>query len=68
MPALPQTTLTPPERRLVGLLALSRPAQAADTLHLPLEEVEALLADLLRRHGLSTQHQLLARALLHRWL
>ena len=53
---------------MVGLLALSRPALAADALHLPLEEVEVLLADLLRRHGLSTRHQLLARALLHRWI
>jgi len=59
----------PMERRLVGLLALGQtPAQAAETLRLPLSEAEAMLESLLRRYGLSARHQLLARALLHRWI
>ena len=66
---LGQITLTPPERRLLGLLAFGQtPAQAAETLRVTPAEAEKILADLLRRHNLSTLHQLLARALLHRWI
>ena len=62
-------SLTPLERRFVGLLALGQtPAQAGATLRLPSQEAEALLAELLRRHGLAARHQLLARALLLRWI
>lgn len=69
MTALPWTPLTPPERRLVGLLALGQtPAQASETLRLSAAEAEALLADLLRRQGLASRHRLLARALLLRWI
>lgn len=57
------------ERRLVGLLAFGQtPAQAAETLRLPASEAEAMLESLLRRYNLSARHQLLARALLHRWI
>jgi len=53
----------------VGLLALGQtPAQASETLRLAPQEAEAMLADLLRRHGLSSRHRLLARALLLRWI
>ncbi len=61
--------LTPLERRFVGLLALGQtPAQAGAVLALPPPEAEALLAALLHRHGLAARHQLLARALLLRWI
>jgi DNA-binding CsgD family transcriptional regulator len=64
-----QTVLTPPERRLLGLLARGQtPAQAGAVLGLAPAEAEALLADLLRRQGLSARHQLLARALVYRWI
>jgi len=66
---LAQIMLTPMERRLVGLLALGQtPTQASETLRLAPQEAEAMLADLLRRHGLSSRHRLLARALLLRWI
>ena len=59
----------PIERRLVGLLAFGQtPAQAAETLRLAPGEAEAMLEALLRRYNISARHQLLARALLHRWL
>ena len=69
--SLPTPPLPPPpmERRLMSLLAAGQtPAQAAGTLRLPPAEAEAMLASLLRRHGLSSQRRLLARALLYRWL
>ena len=66
---VPQTTPTLPERRLLALLALGRTsAEAALALHLSPAEAEALLADLLRRHDLSSKHQLFVRALVHRWI
>ena len=69
MPALPQTALTTPERRLLGLLALGRTStEAASALHLTPAETEAMLADLLRRHGLASAHQLFVRALVYRWI
>jgi DNA-binding CsgD family transcriptional regulator len=69
MTALPWAPLTPPECRLVGLLARGQtPAQASETLHISPAEAEAMLADLLRRQGLSARHQLLARALIYRWI
>ncbi len=59
----------PLERRLVGLLALGQtPTQAAETLRLAPTETEAMLESLMRRYGLSARHQLLTRALLHRWI
>lgn len=71
--APPQTIvtkpLTPPERCFVGLLAHGQtPMQAAEALHLAPHEAEAMLADLLQRHGLSAPHQLLTRALVYRWI
>lgn len=67
--ALIPAALTPAGRHFVGLLALGQtPAQASETLRLAPEEAEAMLADLLRRHGLAARHQLLARALLLRWI
>ena len=69
MPVTAQNRLTLRERQLLGLLALGQtPAQAASALRLSPEDAEALLEDLLRRHGLSARRQLLARALVHRWL
>lgn len=63
------SALTPLERRLLGLLAHGQtPAEAAVPLSLAPHETEAMLADLLRRQGLSTLHQLLARALLYLWI
>ena len=64
-----QTMLTLTERRLLGLLALGQtPAQAGPALGLTPADAETLLADLLRRQGLSAPRQLVARALLYRWI
>ncbi len=64
-----QDALMPTERRLLGLLAHGQtPAQAAESLRLTPSDAETLLADLLRRHGLTAPHQLVARALLYRWI
>ena len=69
MSILAQTTLTTPERRLISRLVLGQTlAQAAPSLSLDPAEAEALLANLMRRHGLSARHQLLVRALLYRWI
>ncbi len=69
MPALPHTVLTAPERRLLTLLAPGRTStEAASALGLTPAEAEALLASLLRRHGVSSPHQLFVRALVYRWI
>ena len=69
MPALSHLVPTTPERLLLRLLARGRTStEAASTLGLTPAETEALLADLLRRHGVSSPHQLFVRALVYRWI
>ena len=69
MPALIHSVPTPPERRLLRLLAPGRTfTEAASALGLTPAEMEALLEGLLRRHGVSSPHQLFVRALVHRWI
>lgn len=69
MPALSSHILTAPERRLLTLLAPGRtPAEATLALGLTPAEAEALLADLLRRHGASSPHRLFVRALVYHWI
>ena len=64
-----QIKLTMAERRLLELFARGHPpAQAAEALCQAPMETEALLASLLRRHGLTTRRQLLARAVVYRWI
>ena len=69
MPALSHIVPTASERRLLRLLARGRTStEAAFALGLTPAETEALLADLLRRHGVSSPHQLFMRALVYRWI
>ena len=67
--SVPQIPLTTPERRLLRLLASGRTStEAAPALGLTLADTEALLANLLRRVGVSSPHQLFVHALVHRWI
>jgi len=69
MPDHAQIKLTMAERHLLELFARGHtPAQAAEVLCQAPVETEALLASLLRRHGLTTRRQLLARAVVYRWI
>ena len=69
MPALIHSVPTAPERRLLRLLARGRTStEAAFALGLTPAEADALLADLLRRQGVSSRHQLFVRALVYRWI
>lgn len=69
MPSYVQVSLTATERCLLELFARGyTPAQAAEVLCQASVETEALLASLLRRHGLTTRRQLLARAVVYRWI
>ena len=69
MPALSYPVPTAPERRLLKLLALGRTStEAAMALHLAPAETQAMLEGLLRRHGVSSPHQLFLRALVYRWI
>ncbi len=69
MPAWPQIPLTPPERRLLHLLASGRTStEAAPALGLTPADTEAMLTDLLRRHAVTSSHQLFVRALVYRWI
>lgn len=69
MPGYVQVSLTATERHLLELFARGHtPAQAAEALCQAPRETEALLASLLRRYGLTTRRQLLARAVVYRWI
>ncbi len=69
MPASTYIVPTAPERRLLQMLAPGRtPTEAATALHLTPAEIEAMLAGLLRRHGVLSPHQLFVRALVHGWI
>ncbi|MGI4789540.1 MAG: hypothetical protein ACRYFS_11895 [Janthinobacterium lividum] len=63
------TPLTPMERRLLSLLALGQSSvQAAAAMRIDPADAEVILADLMKRHDVLTRQQLLARAIVHRWI
>jgi|GEM_PF-2904002 len=67
--AVGQSLLTPPERRLLRLLASGwTSAEAASALGLTPADTEALLTGLLRRFGVSSPRRLLVQALVYRWI
>ena len=69
MPDHTQIKLTMAEQRLLELFARGyTPAQEAKVLCQAPVETEALLASLLRRHGLTTRRQILARAVVYPWI
>ena len=69
MPIHARVVLTTPERRLLELFARGHTlAQAAEALCQAPMETEALLASLLRRHGLTSRRRLLTRAVVYRWI
>jgi len=67
--ALIQSPPTTPERRLLCLLARGQTSsEAAAALGLTLADTERILADLLRRFGVSSPRRLFVHALVHRWI
>lgn len=66
---MPQTPLTTPERRLLCLLMRGQTSlETADALGLTLADTERLLADLMRRFGVSSPRRLFVHVLVHRWI